>query len=127
MRELAGVDVNDVIRQRADEINVVADENERALELVERVEQRVNAVHVEVRGRFVHEQQVRRIEQQLHEREPAFLAAAQHADLLNTSSPTNRKLPSSVRTNCSVTRDGVSSASSSTVRLMSSMSTRYCE
>src|SRR5215510_6663326 len=36
--------------------------------------------------------------------------------LLKTSSPRNRKQPSKVRTNCSVTLRGVSKASSSTVR-----------
>ncbi len=35
-----------------------------------------------MRRRLVHQQQVRRIEQQFHQREPALLAAAQHADLL---------------------------------------------
>ena len=77
MRELAGVDVDDVAGQRADEINIVADENQRAFKLLQRAEQRVNARHVQMRRRFVHEQQVRRIEQQFHEREPAFFATAQ--------------------------------------------------
>ena len=36
MRQPAGVDVDDVVGQRADEIDVVADENERAFELIER-------------------------------------------------------------------------------------------
>ena len=82
MRQPAGVHVDDVVGQRADEIDVVADEDERALELVERVGQRVNARQVQVRGRLVHEQQVRRVQQQLHQRQPALLAAAQHLDLL---------------------------------------------
>ena len=82
MRELAGVDVDDLVRQRADEIDIVADENKRALELIQREQQRVNARHVEVRGRFIHEQQVGRIQQQLHQREPAFFSTAQHADFL---------------------------------------------
>ena len=49
--------------------------------LLQRVEQRVNARHVQMRRRLVHQQQVRRIEQQFHQREPAFFAAAQDADL----------------------------------------------
>src|SRR4051812_18742774 len=81
MRELSGIDVNNLVRQRADEINVVADEDERALELVQRIKQRINAIHVEVRRRLVHEQKIWRIKQEFHEREPAFLAAAQHTDL----------------------------------------------
>src|SRR5262245_18021659 len=82
MRESPGVDVDDVIGQRADEVNVVADEDERALELIERVKQGVNARHVEMRRRLIHEQEVRRIEQQLHELEPALLAAAQDVHAL---------------------------------------------
>ena len=45
---------------------------------------------------------------------------------LNTSSPRNRKLPRTVRTNCSVTRCGVSSASCNTVWLGLSMAARCC-
>src|ERR1043166_293009 len=82
MREPAGVDMHDMVGQRPDEINVVADEDERALELIERVEQGVNARHVWMGGWLVHEQQVRRIEEQFHQREPAFLAAAQHTHAL---------------------------------------------
>ena len=79
MRQAAGVDVDDVIREGANEINIVADENERALELIEREGQRIDARHIEMRRGLVHQQQVRRIEQQLHEREAAFFAAAQDA------------------------------------------------
>ena len=38
MGQLARVDMHDVVGQGADEINVVADENERALELLQRVD-----------------------------------------------------------------------------------------
>ena len=41
------------------------------------VDERVDARHVEVRGRLVHEQQVGRVEQQLDQRQTAFLAAAE--------------------------------------------------
>ena len=41
--------------------------------------QRVDARHVQVGGGLVHEQQVGRVEQQLHQRQPALLAAAQDA------------------------------------------------
>ena len=54
MREPAGVDMDDVVGERADEINVVADENQCAFELVERVGQRVDAREVQVSGRLIH-------------------------------------------------------------------------
>ena len=82
MGQPASVDVDDMIRQRADEIDVVADEDEGAFELVERVGQRIDARQVQVRGRLVHEQQVRRVQEQFHQRQAALLAAAQHLDLL---------------------------------------------
>jgi hypothetical protein len=47
--------------------------------LLQRHNQRVHAGHVEMRRRLVHQQQIWRVEQQFHQREPAFLAAAQHA------------------------------------------------
>jgi len=44
--ELTGVNVDDVVGECADEIDVVADENQGALELIERVGKGVNARHV---------------------------------------------------------------------------------
>ena len=70
------------LRDRADEINVVADENQRALVLRERADQRVDAADIEMRRRLVHQQQIRRIEQQLDQREPRLFSAAQHAVVL---------------------------------------------
>ena len=55
---------------------------ERALVLLQRVDQRVDARHVEVRRRLVHEQQVGRIEQQLDQAEARFFAAREDADFL---------------------------------------------
>ena len=81
-RQHAGVDVEHLGGDGADEIDVVADEDERADELAERGHQRVDAGDVEVGRRLVHQQQVGRVEQQLHQGEPRLLAAAQHGDLL---------------------------------------------
>ena len=61
-------------------MHVVADENERAFVLLERADERVDRADIEVRRRLVHEQEIRRIKEQLDEREARFLAAAQHAD-----------------------------------------------
>ena len=79
--EPAGIDVHDMIGQGADEIDIVADEDEGALELVEREGQGIDARQVQVRRRFVHEQKVRRVQEQLHQRQAALLAAAQDARL----------------------------------------------
>ena len=61
-------------------MDVVADENERPFVLLERADQGVDRADVEMRRRLVHEQEIRRIEQQLDEREARFLAAAQDPD-----------------------------------------------
>src|ERR1035441_7897445 len=44
-----------------------------------------------MRGRLVHEQQVRRIQQQLHQRQAALLTAAEHLDLLEHIVPAEEK------------------------------------
>ena len=82
MPEMAVFHADDVVRQRADEMHVVADENERAFVGLQRLDERVHARQVQMRRRLVHQQQVRRIEQQFHQREPAFFAAAQDAHRL---------------------------------------------
>ena len=47
--------------------------------LLQRADERVDAGHVEMRRRLVHEQEIRRIEQQLDQRQPALFAAAEDA------------------------------------------------
>ena len=68
--------------QGADEIDVVRDEDERARVLGQRSDEGVDGGDVEVGGRLVHEEQVRRVEQELHQREAGFFTAAQDLDLL---------------------------------------------
>ena len=97
---------------RADEMDIVADENERPLVLLQRADQRVDAADVEVGRRLVHEQQVRRIEQQLDQRQPRLLSAAEHGHRLEDSSPRNRNEPSTVRAVCSETGFGAIAARS---------------
>src|ERR1043166_182013 len=60
----------------------MADEDESALELIERVGEGVYAGHVEMRRGLVHEQQVGRVEQELDEGEAALLAAAENVHFL---------------------------------------------
>src|SRR6266478_5079371 len=81
MGELAGIDMHDVIGQSPDEIDIVADEDQRASELVEGKSEGVDARHVQVCGGLVHEEEIRRIKQQLHQRKAALLTATEHADL----------------------------------------------
>ena len=58
-------------------MDIVRDEDERPLVLLQRVDQRVDAADIEMRRRLIHEQEIRRIEQQLHQREARLFAAAQ--------------------------------------------------
>ncbi len=50
--------------------------------LRERADQSVDRTDIEMRRRLVHEKKIRRVEQQLDEREARFLATAQDADCL---------------------------------------------
>ena len=48
--------------------------------LLERANESVDRADIQMRRRLVHEQEVRRIEQKLNQRQPRFLAAAEHTD-----------------------------------------------
>ena len=82
LRQAAGVHVQDRLGDLADEVHVVADEVERAFIGLQGGDERVDRHDVEVRRRLVHEQEVRRVDQQLHQREAGFLATGKHRDLL---------------------------------------------
>src|ERR1039458_1165925 len=77
-RHLAGVDVQHLGREMADEMHIMRNEDQRAFVSLQRERERLNRVDVEVRGRFVHQQQVRRIHEELDEIQPAFFTAAQN-------------------------------------------------
>ena len=68
------------MRDRADEMDIVTDENQRPLVLLKRANERVDRADIEVRRRLVHQEKIRRVEQNLHQREPRFFPAAEHAD-----------------------------------------------
>src|SRR5215472_10396230 len=74
--------MDNVVGQSANEINIMTDEDQSPLKLVEGVGQSVDAGHVQVRGRFIHEQKVRRIQQEFDQREATFFAPAEDRDLL---------------------------------------------
>ena len=59
-------------------MDVVRNENQRAFVTLQCERERLNGVDVEVRGRFVHQQKVRRIHEKFHEVQPAFFATAQN-------------------------------------------------
>src|SRR5688572_25444104 len=78
MGQPACIDMNHVISQGANEVNVVANENESAFKLLQRADQGLNARHVQMGGRLIHQQQVGWIEKELDQGQPAFLSAAQN-------------------------------------------------
>jgi hypothetical protein len=79
--EPAAVHMQDCLRERADEIHVVADEEQRALVVLEGVDERVDRGDVEVRRRLVHQQQVGRVDEEAGEREAGLLAAGEDGGL----------------------------------------------
>ena len=56
-------------------MHIVRNENQRAFVAFQRERERLDGVDVQMRGRLVHEQKVRRIHEKLHEIEPALFAA----------------------------------------------------
>ena len=66
------------IREGPNEVHVMRDENQRALVLLERTDKCVDGTDVEVGCRLIHEQEIRRVEKQFHERKPCFFPAAKH-------------------------------------------------
>ena len=79
---VAAAHLDDPIGQALDEVAVVRDEDQRAAVILERVEQDVLRVEVEMVGRLVEQQRVRRTQQHARHRQPRALAARQHAGLL---------------------------------------------
>ena len=67
----------------ADEFEVVADEADRALVVHDGVLQGLARGDVQVRGRFVEDEQVRRVHEDAREAEADLLAAGQHLALLH--------------------------------------------
>ena len=68
--------------QALDKVTVVRDEDERAAVVDECVEQHVFRIEVEVVGRFVEQQRVRRTEQHARHRKSRALTAGEHFHLL---------------------------------------------
>ena len=105
-----------------DEVRVVADQDHRAAVFGQRLDQRVAALDVEVVGRLVEDDQVRRVERGEEQRQPRLLAAGEPPDLGRRRCPRRcrrpraapRSLPggSSGRSRCRCC-SGVSSSSSS--------------
>jgi len=126
MPEPAVLDAHDVVRQHADEMHVVTDENQRAFKRLQRLDERVHTRQVEMRCRLVISSRFGGSSSNFTSASRLFSPPLSTLTGLNTSSPRNKKLPSTVRTNCSETRCGVSSASCNTVWLRLSMAARCC-
>ena len=75
-------DLDDLRRQAFDEVAVVRHEDQRAAVVHQRVEQHVLRVEVEVVGRLVEHQRVRRPQQHPRHGQTRALAAREHAGLL---------------------------------------------
>jgi hypothetical protein len=71
----AVIDQHQPVGGQLDHVAVVADQDDRAFELVERLHQRLARVDVEVVGRLVEDQQVRRVAGDQRQRQPRALAA----------------------------------------------------
>ena len=82
MPQLPLLDMYNVRRNFADEMHIMADEYQRAPELRQRLDHRVDAAHVKVGRRLIEQEKVGWVEQQLGQRESALFASTQHADLL---------------------------------------------
>src|SRR6266545_4421651 len=65
--DLAGVDVQDLGRELANEMHVVRNEDQRALVAFQRERERLDGVDVKVCRRLVHEEEVRRINEEFDE------------------------------------------------------------
>ena len=74
------MDVEHVLREGADEMYVVADENERAFVVFECADERVDGLDVEVGRRLVHEEEIRRLHEDAGESEAGFFATGKDAD-----------------------------------------------
>lgn len=79
-REAAGVDVEHVFREGADEMHVVADEDEGAFVVLECGDEGVDGLDVEVGRRLIHEEEVRRLHEDAGEGEAGFFAAGEDVD-----------------------------------------------
>ena len=69
-----------LVADQADQVPVVRDHHDRAVEIAERLGQRLAHVEVEVVGRFVEQQQVRASPGDQRQRQPRLLAAAEGVD-----------------------------------------------
>ena len=76
---------------RADEVDVVTDENQCAFVLKKRLRQTLDAVDVEVRRRLVHQQKVRRVDEKLHQIDPTLFAPGEDFALFEDVFPAEQE------------------------------------
>ena len=75
-------DIHDLGGELVDEVAIVRDEDQRPAEVLERFEQNVLRVEIQVVGRLVEQQRVRRAQQHPRHRQPRALASRQHSHRL---------------------------------------------
>ena len=72
-------DLEDAGSQLVDEVAIMGDENHRAVVLLQRLQQHVFSAQIEVVGRLVEQQEVRRMQQHAGQSVAVALAARKHA------------------------------------------------
>jgi hypothetical protein len=75
------IDQHQPVGGQLEHVAIVADQDHRALIFVERLDQRLARIDVQVVGRLVEDQHVRRVARDQRQREPRALAARELADL----------------------------------------------
>jgi len=78
--EAAGMDVEHGFRQRTDEVDVVADEDQRAFVVFERTDEGVDGLNIKVSRRLVHQEEVGRFHEDAGEGKAGFFTAGEDAD-----------------------------------------------
>ncbi len=108
------LDQHQPVGGQLDHVAVVADEDDGAVIAVERLDQRLARIDVEVVGRLVEDQQVRRIARDQRQRQPRALAARELADerrrLVARKSRSGRAAPGRRRGCCRSSRGSCAGA-----------------
>src|SRR5258706_10341328 len=80
--EATTFDLKNAGREFVDKVPVVRNENNRSAEFLQRFEQHILGLKIEVIRRFVEQQKIRRLEQHAGHRVAVAFAAGKHADAL---------------------------------------------
>ena len=89
--EVTGTDVEDGGGHGADEVNIVANEDQGALVLAEGGDEGIDGADIQMGGRFIHQEKVGRVEQEFDEGEAGFFTTAENADRFKNIVPTKQE------------------------------------